>query len=122
MFPLTNTEILAPLIVGFALERVALHSLASQYEKMVATFHQQGMSEAEIAEKLCAITNSGNTKVITLRSTEVYNEPAEATDTISTWKNAENTPSARNQLLQVCRFMSLRSLGKWTLSASDASS
>ena len=95
MFPLTNTEILAPLIVGFVLERVALHSLASQYETMVATFHHQGMSEAEIAEKLCAITNSGNTKVITLRSTEVYNEPAEATDTISTWKNAENTDSAR---------------------------
>ena len=107
MVPLTNTEILAPLIVGFTLERVELDSLASQYQTVVMALHRQGLSEEEIAKKLCAITSFKNTQVTTLKSTDVYKEPAKAAETISKWVNAEDTPSGRDELLGVCRFIFL---------------
>ena len=107
MIPLTNIEILAPTIVGFALERVALDSLATQYQTVVATLHQQGLSEAEIAKRLCTLTSSKNTQVTSLKYTDVYNEPAEAAETISKWIAAKDTPSGRDAVLGVCRFMFL---------------
>jgi len=107
MFPLTNAGILAPLIVGFALEQVALDSIASHFRAIVTSFHKQGMSEAEIAGKLLTLMRSKEIKVTALKSTEVYTEPAGAADAVSTWLEANNTPSARNKLLGVCRFIFL---------------
>jgi hypothetical protein len=107
MFALTNTNILAPLIVGFALEQLAIASLASHFRSIVTKFHQQGMSEAEIASKLFTLMGYKGVKVTTLKSTEVYTEPAEAAETVSTWLKAKNTPSARDELLGVCRFIFL---------------
>ena len=105
MFPLTNMEILAPLMVGYTLERVALESLASQYQAMVTTFHQQGMDEEEISENLFALMQSRNTRITTLQSDQVYKEPEEADEIISTWINAKNTSLARDELLGVCQFI-----------------
>jgi len=107
MFPLTNTNILAPLIVGFALEQVAIDSLASHLRLIVTKLQQQGMKEEEIASKLFTLVRSKEIKVTTLKSTEVYKEPAEAAETVSTWLKAKNTPSARDELLGVCRFIFL---------------
>ena len=96
MFPLTNTDILAPLIVGFVLEQVEMDSLVSYFRSTVTKFQQQGMSEAEIASKLFTLLKSKEVKVMTLESTEVYKEPAEKDETVSTWLKAKNTPSARD--------------------------
>ena len=104
MFPLTNTDILAPLIVGFVLEQVEIDSLASYFRPIVTKFQQKGMSEAEIASKLFTLARSKEVKVTTLKSTEVYTEPAEAAETVSTWLKAKATSSARDELLGVCRF------------------
>jgi len=119
MFPLTNTGILAPLIVGFALEQVAIDSLSLQFQSLIIKFHQQGMSEAEIASKLFTLARSRQIKVTTLQSTEVYTEPAEAAGTVSTWAKANNIASARDQLIGVCRFIFLLDiLSNGTLSGS----
>lgn len=107
MFPLANTNILAPLIVGFTLEQVALDSLVSYYRGIVTHFQQQGMSEADLASKLLTLMRSKEIRVTTLESTEVYEEPREATKFISTWFNAEDTASGRDELLGVCRFIFL---------------
>ena len=106
---MTNTDILAPVIVGFALEKVAIDSLASRFRSIVTKFQQQGMTEAEISSKLLTLMRSKEVKVklTTLNSTEVYIEPAEAAETVSTWLNAKDTPSARDQLMGVCRFIFL---------------
>ena len=102
MLPLANTNILAPLIVGFALEQVEIDLLASHFRSIVTKFRQQGMSEAEIASKLFTLVRFREVKVTTLKSTEVYTEPAWAAETVSTWLKAKNTPSARDALLGVC--------------------
>jgi len=101
MFPLANIDMLAPLIVGFVLEHVALNSLVSHFQSMVTNFHQQGMSEAELASKLHTAVQSKDIKVTTLKSTDVYTEPEEADETVLTWLNAKNTPSARDELLGI---------------------
>jgi len=101
MFPLTNTAILAPLIVGFVLEQVAIDALASVFRPIVTKFQQQGMSEAEIASKLFTLMQSKEIKVTTLESTKVYTEPEEAAETVSIWLKAKNTPSARDELLGI---------------------
>jgi hypothetical protein len=112
MFALTNTNVLAPLIVGFALEQVAIDTLASHFRSIVTNFQKKGMSEAEMASRLFTLLQTKEVKITTLKSTEVYTEPAEAAEIVSTWANAKNTPSARNELLardilDVCRFIFL---------------
>jgi len=107
MFPLTDTDILAPLIVGFSLEQVAIDSLSLRFQSLITSFHQQGMGEAEIASKLFTLARSKEIKVTTLQSTQVYTEPAEAAETVSTWLKAKNIRSARDQLIGVCRFVYL---------------
>jgi len=101
MFSLTNTDILAPLIVGFALEQVAIDSLSLHFQSLITSFRQQGMDEAEITSKLFTLAQSREIKVTTLQSTQVYTEPAEAAESVSTWLKAKNTPSARDQLIGV---------------------
>jgi len=107
MFPLTNTDILAPLIVGFALEQAAIDSLSLHFQSLITSFRQQGMGEAEITSKLFTLAQSREIKVTTLQSTQVYTEPAEAAEIVSTWLKAKNTPSARDQLIGVSRFIFL---------------
>ena len=110
MFPLTNTAVLAPLIVGFTLEQVEMESLsASHFRSIVTKFRQQGMSEEEITSKLFTLLDSKGVEVTTLVSTGIYTEPAGVAESVSTWMNAENTPSARDELIGVliCRFISL---------------
>ena len=46
-----------------------------------------------------------NTPVTTPKSTGVYKELVEAVETISTWIKAKDTPSGRDELPGVCRFM-----------------
>ena len=105
MFPLTNMEILGPLIVSYTLEGGALESLASQYQAMVTTFHQQGMDEEEISTNLFALMQSSDTRITALQSTQVYKEPEEVNETISIWLKAKNTALARDELLLVCQFI-----------------
>ena len=107
MFPLANTNSLAPLIIGFTLEQVTIDSLASHFRSIVTRFQQQGMSEAEIASKLFTLVRSKEVKVTILESMGVYTEPAEAAEAVSTWLKAKDTPSARDELLKVCRFIFL---------------
>lgn len=107
MFPLTNTQILAPLLVGYMLERLALDSLALQYETIVTESHQKGMSEAQVIQKLHTLTRSRNTRVTTLQSTSVYEEPPEAAHAVATWVRAESTPAGRDQVLGVGRLVFL---------------
>ena len=118
MFALTNPNVLAPLIVGFALEQVAIDSLASHFRSIVINFQKKGMGEAEMAGRLFTLLQTKEVKITTLKSTEVYTEPAEAAEIVSTWLNANNTPSARNEIksiklekaergLTVCRFIFL---------------
>jgi len=99
MFALTNTNVLAPLIVGFALEQVAIDSLASHFRSIVINFQKKGMSEAEMASRLFTLLQTKEVKITTLKSTEVYTEPAEAAEIVSTWFNANSTPPARKEVL-----------------------
>ena len=104
MFPSTNTNILAPLIVGFTLEQIAIDSLVSRFQPIVTKFLQQGMSDAEITTGLFNLLRSKEVTVTTLKSTEVYTEPEEAAETVAKWLEAENTRSARGDtaLMGVC--------------------
>jgi hypothetical protein len=105
MFPLTDTDILAPLIVGFSLEQVAMKSLSLEFQSLITSIRPKVMDEAEIASKLFTLARSRKIKVTTLESTQVYTEPAEAAGNVSIWLKAKNTPSARDQLIGVCQFM-----------------
>lgn len=102
MLPLTNTEILAPLIVGFALEHLEVDSLTTEFEPLVAQFHREGMSEADIVNKLFALMQSRGVKVTSLKSTPVYSESPTASKNVLTWMNAKNTKAGRDQMQGVC--------------------
>ena len=102
MIPLTNTEILAPLIVGFALEHLEVDSLATEFEPLVAQFHREGMSEADIVNKLFALMQSRSIKVTSLKSTPIYSESPTATQNVLKWMNAQSTKAGRDQMQGVC--------------------
>ena len=101
MFPLTNTDILAPLIVGFSLEQVTMESLSLQFQSLITGYREKGMGEAEISSKLFALARSRKIEVTTLESTGVYTEPPEAAGNVSIWLKAKNTPAGRDQLIGV---------------------
>ena len=103
--PLTNTNILAPLIVGFTLEQIAIDSLVSRFQPIVTNFQKKGMSEADITAGLLTLLRSKKVEITTLKSTEVYTEPPEAAEILSTWLGAKNTLSGRDKLLKVCEFI-----------------
>ena len=105
MLPLTNTEILAPLIVGFALEHLEVDSLTTEFEPLVAQFHREGMSEADIVNKLFALMRSRSVKVTSLKSTPVYSESPTANKNVLTWMNAKSTKAGRDQMQGVCFFI-----------------
>ncbi len=102
MLPLTNTEILAPLIVGFALEHLEVDSLTTEFEPLVAQFHREGMSEADIVNKLFALMRSRSIKITSLKSTPVYSESPTAIQNISKWMKAQSTKAGRDLMQGVC--------------------
>ncbi|KJA26711.1 hypothetical protein HYPSUDRAFT_75161 [Hypholoma sublateritium FD-334 SS-4] len=98
MLPLTNADLLGPLIVGFALEQTDIGSLASDFAPLITELHEAGMSETDISKKLFELMQTRKVKVTTLQSTEVYKEPPEAAEAIAIWVDAKNTPEGRDKL------------------------
>ncbi len=98
MLPLTNADLLAPLIVGFSLEQVDISSIASDLEPLIAKLHGEGMSETDISKRLFQLMQTRKVQVTTLQSTEVYKEPPEAAEVIATWVKAKNTAEGRDKL------------------------
>ena len=69
-------------------------------------------SPAEVIHQEPLHTLSKEVKTTTLKSTELYTDPAEVAEIVPTWLNANNTSSARNEVLarevlEVCRFIFL---------------
>jgi hypothetical protein len=93
MFPLVNISMLAPLIVGFALEQVEIDSMGTLFEELVKDGRQRGMSEAELASGLHSVMR--DTKTYSVTSTPVYTEPNDADQRVSIWANAKDIQSAR---------------------------
>ena len=104
MLPLTNADLLGPLIVGFALEQIAIGSLASDFAPLITELHESGMSETAISKKLFELMQIRKVQVTTLQSTDVYKEPPGAAETIATWVNADNTAQGRDKLSGVGLF------------------
>lgn len=104
MLPLTNADLLGPLIVGFALEQIAIGSLASDFAPLITELHEAGMSETDISKKLFGLMQTRKVQVTTLQSTEVYKEPPGAAEAIATWVNAKDTAEGRDKLSGVCQF------------------
>jgi hypothetical protein len=97
MLPLMNISMLAPLIVGSALEQIEIDSLVSPFEDLIKEGHRQGMSEEELATGLYNIIQNRGGKVYTVMSTPVYTEPKDVDQRVSIWSNAKDTPSARRE-------------------------
>jgi hypothetical protein len=97
MLPLSNIRMLAPLIVGFALEQVDIDSLATRFEELVLESHRKGMSEEEITIELFNVMQNQGTQIYTLTSVPVYSEPKDADKYVSIWCNASDTPAGRDK-------------------------
>jgi hypothetical protein len=100
MLPLTDANILAPLIVGFAFEQMALDSLIEEFKDVILRESEEG-STSEAAVKLHQILKSRGQKLISVESTQVYEEPPEASKNVSIWLKAKSTSSARDVLTNV---------------------
>jgi hypothetical protein len=98
MLPLMNLDILATLIVGFVQEYLDLLALAERYKRLVNEEHDNGANQERLEYGLWKLLRKEHTKVITLVSTPVYDEPPKADDDVATWLNAPNTPSVEGKL------------------------
>lgn len=101
MIPLTNTDILAPVIAGFAFEHLGLDSLVSEFEGYVTKLHKRGMSRQDINAELFKILKKRNQTVMTMRTTRVYREPPEAAEYVSRWLGAKTISKARDKIFGV---------------------
>jgi len=90
---------LAPLIVGFSLQEIKVHSMLSEFEEFVTESHRKGMNKEIIANMVYNLLRHrpGGTKIPTLMSTPVYVEPKKAKQYVSIWSKAKNIQSGRDE-------------------------
>jgi len=94
---LTNIQMLAPLIVGFSLQEITSNSMLSEFEELVTDSYRKGMSEEKIASGLYNLWRHRGTKIPTLVSSPVYEEPEKAKEYVSIWFRAKDIQSGRDE-------------------------
>jgi len=94
---LTNIQMLAPLIVGFSLQEITSNSMLSEFEELVTDSHWKGMSEEKIASGLYNLWRHRGTKIPTLVTRPVYEEPEKAKEYVSIWSKAKDIQSGRDE-------------------------
>jgi len=101
MFPLTNPDLLAPLISGFAFEQIALDTLNDEFKEFVLEASRKGENQTKIVEKLQEKLKLRRQTIISAETTDLYVKTSEVNENVKTWLKAENISVGRDTLLGV---------------------
>lgn len=102
MLPLTTANLLAPAIVGSALENMDMERLIREVGMAVAErVHGQNESVDDVARELHEklLLRNESTKKVVIEN--IYRESPEATQNVQIWMASPNILSARPQLKKV---------------------
>jgi len=100
MIPLTDANILAPFLVGFAFEQVGIDSLVQELKDFVLAKAKEGTSQADIAKQVQDILKSRGQSLISADTTKgVYEEPPEAEQAVAIWMKAKTLEAGRDEIL-----------------------
>jgi len=103
MVPLTDIRVLTPLIIGFALEQLALDELVRKYKEPIQKLHAKGQSLQTITETLWSWLSGEDQKVFTPQIGQIYHEPPEFDKIVQKWVKADNIISVRQEIKEMTK-------------------